>query len=249
MTSNSRSKRDARERVQATGERYTVARRQTGRPPGRRFAADHCANCLNPLPDEVAALFCSELCGQTAEFVRYLRRVTRDGRINDPDVQYATQVRMAHLVAGGYAKTARHLSTAIRAQVRERDGGRCRYCGKPGDEIDHSAGDSSDLANLQLLCRACHHAKTDRQMIPADQNAKEVVSKIRRRVESDVPAAVRRRAAVAERVRATQEGSSPPTPGQARGSGATPGAYAAASDVPERLKRRGVSRSPRRVAV
>ncbi len=34
-------------------------------------------------------------------------------------------------------------------------------------EIDHIRDDSADLANLQLLCADCHHAKTTRRMVPA----------------------------------------------------------------------------------
>lgn len=42
----------------------------------------------------------------------------------------------------------------------ERDGRKCRKCGKPGNQIDHRKGNSNDLGNLQLLCAACHNEKT-----------------------------------------------------------------------------------------
>jgi len=48
-----------------------------------------------------------------------------------------------------------------RQAVIRRDGGRCRRCGAPAREVDHIVpGDDHTLANLQLLCRRCHLAKS-----------------------------------------------------------------------------------------
>lgn len=47
-----------------------------------------------------------------------------------------------------------------RAFVRERDGGKCRCCGKRGAEVHHllyrSMGGDHDPNNLALLCKTCH---------------------------------------------------------------------------------------------
>ena len=44
--------------------------------------------------------------------------------------------------------------------VRERDGGKCRSCGKSGAEVHHlryrSQGGDHDPNNLALLCQRCH---------------------------------------------------------------------------------------------
>lgn len=150
----------------ATGESYTAARRRSGKHE-QFFEDDCCANCLKQLPDALDGLFCSELCMQTADTVRYWRRVARDGRAQRPDVRNAIRTRVAFLLAGGYGARARRLSHEVRSAVIARDGGVCRRCGKPGIDIDHIGGDSAELSNLQLLCKECHNAKTRSRMVPA----------------------------------------------------------------------------------
>ena len=60
---------------------------------------------------------------------------------------------------------------AVRKIVLDRDGWRCRECGKAGQlECDHRiplwknpAQDPYDIDGLQSLCRSCHIAKTSRE--------------------------------------------------------------------------------------
>jgi hypothetical protein len=196
MTSNRRAKDEARARQRATGEPYAKARRESARPaaaadgatPDPAFRPDYCANCIQPLPRQVEGLFCSELCGQVADTVRYLRRVGRDGRIAQPDVRLAVSTRMAHLLAGGYHKRARSIPGHVRELVWQRDDGRCRSCGAPGEEIDHVEGDSAGMGNLQLLCRTCHHAKTASRMLPATEEQRQTIRELMEsRVQPDRP--------------------------------------------------------------
>jgi 5-methylcytosine-specific restriction endonuclease McrA len=134
------------------------------------FIPDRCANCDAMLEAENQTLFCGEFCRQVADFVRYSRGVTRDpARANDPEVIEAIRVRMAILIGGGYPTGDRHLSPEQRATIIERDGGKCRECGAPGKEIDHIAGNSADLSNLQLLCHDCHMTKTKNSFVPASE--------------------------------------------------------------------------------
>ncbi len=188
MTYNKRAKRDARERQRQTNERYVAARRRSAKHE-RYFEGDCCANCLERLPDEIDGLFCSALCKQTCDTVRYWRRVVRDGRDERLDVREVLGTRVAFLLAGGYGKSARRLSRDIRNQVWARDGAVCRQCGKPGEEVDHVNGDSPDPDNLQLLCKDCHHAKTNERMRPATDEQKELIAAlVVTRVEPEVPA-------------------------------------------------------------
>lgn len=76
------------------------------------------------------------------------------------DVQEALRIQLALILGGGYPKSQRYLSQAIRNAVIARDNGQCRKCGEPGSQIDHILGSSSDLSNLQLLCPKCHNEKT-----------------------------------------------------------------------------------------
>lgn len=61
------------------------------------------------------------------------------------------------------AKRARdRAAIAARGEVRRRDGGRCRCCGKSGFECHHlryrSRGGKDDPSNQVLLCDTCHRA-------------------------------------------------------------------------------------------
>jgi 5-methylcytosine-specific restriction endonuclease McrA len=157
-------------------------------PEDRYFKADHCANCTEPLPEDEEALFCSSLCAEIASTVRYQRRVFRDGRFERPDVQQALRTRNAFLLVGGYRSLARNLSVMTRAEVKSRDGGRCRVCGKPGVEIDHIDGSSGDLENLQLLCLGCHRAKTAKNLVPASTESRALLQALfLARVAPDAP--------------------------------------------------------------
>jgi len=57
------------------------------------------------------------------------------------------------------------LSRSIRPLILDRDGARCRYCGRTDGplHIDHitpiARGGSNELANLQVLCAPCNRAK------------------------------------------------------------------------------------------
>lgn len=129
---------------------------------GPRFEPDKCANCFEPLPDDIKHrpwLYCSLLCLDTANTIRYWRKTSRSGLFAaDPLVREAIATRLGHMLAGGYNSTARRIPPATRVLVIERDRV-CVQCGKPGEEIDHINGDSSDPGNLQLLCGDCHRAK------------------------------------------------------------------------------------------
>ena len=63
----------------------------------------------------------------------------------------------------------------LRRVVFERDGWRCRTCGKAGRlEADHvvpisKGGDPWDMANLQTLCRGCHIEKHRPRIDPERQ--------------------------------------------------------------------------------
>ncbi|MGF2948219.1 HNH endonuclease [Microbacterium alcoholitolerans] len=144
-------------------------------PHPRFFRDDHCANCLTELPIDIQGLYCSTWCQEVAAHVRYLRRVFRDGRFTDPDVQLAIQTKNAFLLVGGYRSLGRQLTPQLRAEVRVRDSGRCQQCGKTGAEVDHIQGNSDDLENLQLLCLDCHHKKTAQNFVPASENSKRLL--------------------------------------------------------------------------
>lgn len=148
-----------------SSSRKRDARKKTGDSPARPI----CFNCDSEL--EVPKLFCSEICSQEAALVRYVRRCRDDGRHRKPDIREVIQIRMAHILGGGYPERERQLSKSVRLQVFIRDDGVCQACGKPGTEVDHIRGSSGELENLQLLCRACHIKKTKASMVPLSADA------------------------------------------------------------------------------
>jgi hypothetical protein len=157
-----------------------------------RFESDCCANCFELLPADVAHrpwLFCSLLCQDTANTIRYWRKTSRNGKFEaDPDVRYAISIRLAHMLAGGYNSAARQIPLDVRALVIERDRV-CVRCGGPGEEIDHIDGDSSEPENLQLLCKTCHHGKTAEHLVPASQDQSDrIFALLIERVVPDHPA-------------------------------------------------------------
>jgi hypothetical protein len=89
-----------------------------------------------------------------------MRNRLADGTADQPDIKEAAEIKLGWLFSGGYASRSRSLSPSIRAEVFARDRGLCQACGSPGTDIDHVAGDSGEISNLQLLCHACHLAKT-----------------------------------------------------------------------------------------
>lgn len=72
-----------------------------------------------------------------AELIWYWRCCKSYGRIDKEDVQLSIQIRPAYIVAGGYKKQERKLTTAIRQAVIKRYDGKSCICGKIGTEIDH----------------------------------------------------------------------------------------------------------------
>lgn len=146
-----------------------------------------CVNCDAALTDDNQRLYCSALCSEKAKFVRYARNRLRDGRAHtDPDVNYALRIRMAVILGGGYSRR-RSLPRAVRLAVIERDQGRCRLCGALGEEIDHIDGSSPDMANLRLLCKACHRRVTEKHLVPATRQQTEEAQALLSRVRAVRP--------------------------------------------------------------
>jgi 5-methylcytosine-specific restriction endonuclease McrA len=127
-----------------------------------------CVNCDQVfVVSKQPTLYCSPRCQQNAKFVRYVRGCIKDGRITDPLVRDAIQVRLAFAYSerGYYDERARKIPLIVRKQVIEWDRGLCRKCGADGSEIDHVDGNGNSLDNLQLLCRECHSQKTRENIV------------------------------------------------------------------------------------
>ncbi len=153
-----------------------------------------CFNCDGKLiVTKSPKLFCSDKCQQEAKFVRYFRRCSKDGRINQADIREALNIRIAHILSGGYKASNRRLRYSVRKAVYIRDSETCQKCGQSGKEIDHINGDSNDLENLQVLCNNCHKEKTKskfKELTPKVEGFDEKKAKVenlRSRTESEKP--------------------------------------------------------------
>lgn len=168
----------------------------------RRLAeGNRCANCDLPLnwshvprPSSSAWLFCSQLCQDEAKYVRYWRATAGDGRQSDQGVLEELGIKLVHVLAGGYARSARELSKETRAAVIERDGGVCRICGQAGRDIDHikplDGEELNGIENLQMLCYDCHLRKTLSDPVPVQLDVLTSLPKfaeLERRCHSPVP--------------------------------------------------------------
>jgi 5-methylcytosine-specific restriction endonuclease McrA len=74
-------------------------------------------------------MYCSELCQEMAELIRYVRACRGDGRISQPDVKVAIRTKLALVLGGGYPEMARSVPDDVRAAVYERANWLCEECG------------------------------------------------------------------------------------------------------------------------
>lgn len=153
-----------------------------------------CLNCDGEIKYPTSpVLYCSQCCKQEAELIRYARACNEVGRVEYEDVQQAIQIKLAHVLAGGYDRKRRTVSQELRDQVFERDQRECVICGEEGNEIDHINGPDNCLVNLQLLCSDCHRNKTLESIEVADPDdpryavIEERYKKILERIESPIP--------------------------------------------------------------
>lgn len=73
-----------------------------------------CVNCEKPIPwDRPIKIFCSDLCRDEADYVRYYRRCLSDGRSEMPDIQEALRIKLAHLLSGGYSASERKMESSV----------------------------------------------------------------------------------------------------------------------------------------
>ena len=61
-----------------------------------------CVNCDGPIPwDRRVKVYCTSFCREQAKNIRWIRSTRQRGVENDPDVQEALRIRLAHLRSGG----------------------------------------------------------------------------------------------------------------------------------------------------
>lgn len=157
-------------------------RARRGRPV---YVPGTCANCGSPDVTFVSPLYCGDQCKQAAGLVRYVRKCRTDGRDKRPDVQEAIRTKTAMVLGGGYPERERRVPAGVRALVFMRAAGLCEGCGRALDmdgslgdpdaraTIQHTNGDSNDLADLRAFCRRCNLADAQSRFVPVLPGTKE----------------------------------------------------------------------------
>lgn len=96
-----------------------------------------CANCGSEIPNPRSP-YCSDLCKETAAFVRQMRSALSDDLGSNRLRQIALGQKLWHLLGGGYPIRESLVSQRAIAKVIEREGGKCQACGAPATRIDHT---------------------------------------------------------------------------------------------------------------
>ncbi|MCC7231145.1 MAG: hypothetical protein IT203_12190 [Fimbriimonadaceae bacterium] len=106
-----------------------------GAPP----PLDHrgCANCGEETPNPRSP-YCSDLCKETAAFVRQMRSALGNDLPSNRQRQIALGQKLWHLLGGGYPIRESLVPQRVVAKVIEREGGKCQGCGAPATRIDHT---------------------------------------------------------------------------------------------------------------
>ena len=164
-------KRDARRRtcVQC-GKEYTPYPSQLSR--GNRYCSFDCYRAVTAQRPALLSVTCLN-CGAT-----FKRTAAAIKRVNRTYCSLACMAKgqsreNSPAWRGGHDSNRGPYWRAIAAEARERDGNRCRMCGKTEAEngqrlsVDHiipwraftDSTEANDLANLASLCRSCHGKK------------------------------------------------------------------------------------------
>jgi hypothetical protein len=129
-----------------------------------------CVNCDEEVEEPRA--YCSDFCLEFAGIVRSVRKATAENRLASDDYREGLGQKLLALFQGGYPARERYLTPAQRTAIFERDHWTCQICGKPADQIDHVASDSSEPLNLRAVCGHCNRERVLRgRQASADEQA------------------------------------------------------------------------------
>lgn len=143
-----------------------------------------CINCNNIIPwKRIQKLFCSDLCRDEADYVRYHRKAINENRQDIPEVRDAIEARKLSVISGGYPSKKRKIPKLLREKILKLANHQCAVCKKKGNEIDHIKGSSNDLNNLQVLCWNCHISKTKKNYSSIKRNDPDAYQKILKHIE------------------------------------------------------------------
>jgi 5-methylcytosine-specific restriction endonuclease McrA len=144
-----------------------------------------CLNCDRGIDPD--AVYCSRLCRDTVEVVRFGRSVVATGHLVEPSVLAVLEVRLATLLQGGYPQRDRRLPTPLRREVLERDGGICQSCGQAfASQVDRVAEAGPDSERFRGVCDSCHRRFLE-SLVPTASRDASTAEAIRQRIHAPEP--------------------------------------------------------------
>lgn len=144
-----------------------------------------CLNCDRDIEHD--ALYCSRLCRETVEVVRFGRSVVATGHLVEPTVMAALEERLTTILYGSYPEHDRRLPTPLRREVLARDGGLCQSCGQAfASQVDRVAEAGPESERFRGLCDSCHRRHVEEIAPPTPRDAA-AVDAIRRRIHAPEP--------------------------------------------------------------
>lgn len=148
-----------------------------------QFVAGLCCNCGSPNVTINAPLYCSQVCKESASFVRYARARHSDGSDQRPDVVEGILVRLAFVLQGIDPAREPRVPEEFRMIMLKKADGQCEKCGDSFDldpftrnldripKIHHLDGGSNNDSNLRAWCGKCKREDAESRFLPVEEGS------------------------------------------------------------------------------
>ena len=166
-----------------------------------QFTPGLCCSCGSSKVTINSPLYCSNVCKESASYVRYARSYRSDGRDQRPDIAEGIILRLAFVLQGIYPAREPVAPEQFRELVFKRAEGHCEKCGRPFDfdpltrnldsvpKVHHLDGGSNNDPNLKAWCGKCKRDDAQSRFLPTEEGSSQnpYARELELRVLSEVP--------------------------------------------------------------